>query len=101
MRTTNVPMRSMLPLEVSIIRKISRQTKDVYPEERLPWVISSTIDSYSHAPAHSQGRKNGHLDRPWCRHDEGRRDRELSRCRLLSNCASAMGPAEQGRGGIR
>ena len=49
----------------------------------------------------TQGRKNGHLDRPWCRHDEERRDRELSRCRLLSNFAPTMGPAEQGRSGIR
>jgi hypothetical protein len=45
--------------------------------------------------------ESGHLDRPRCRYDEERRDRELSRCRLLSNFAPAVGPAEQGRGSIR
>ena len=38
---------------------------------------------------------------PWCRHDEERRDRDLSRCHLFSNHAPTMVPAKQGRGAIR
>ena len=48
-----------------------------------------------------QGWENSHLDRPWCRYDEEGRDRELSRCCLLSNFSPTMGPTEQGCSGIR
>ena len=46
-------------------------------------------------------KENGDLDGPWRRLDEERRDRELSRCRLLSNFAPKMGSAEQGRSRVR
>src|SRR5436309_1958786 len=49
----------------------------------------------------NQGRENGHVDRPRRRHDEERRERDLSRRYLLSNYAPAIVPAKQGRGTIR
>src|SRR6266480_615057 len=49
----------------------------------------------------SQGRKNGHVDSQWCRHDEERRNSELLRCRLLSNLPASLVPLEQGHRGIR
>ena len=35
----------------------------------------------------NEGRQNGHLDRPWCWHNEKRRNRDLSRRALFPNYA--------------
>ena len=49
----------------------------------------------------NEGRQNGHLDRPWCWHNEKRRDRDLSRRALVPNYAATMVPPEQGGSAIR
>ena len=49
----------------------------------------------------NEGRQNGHLDRPWCWHNEKRRNRDLSRRPLFPNHATTMVPPEQGGSAIR
>jgi hypothetical protein len=49
----------------------------------------------------NQGRQNSHLDRPWCWHNEKRRNRDLSRRALFPNHAPEMGTSEQGGSAVR
>ena len=48
-----------------------------------------------------EGRQNGHLDRPWCWHNEKRRNCDLSRRNLFPNYATTMVPPEQDGSAIR